>query len=477
MLTEQFCENCGARNTYDDTLCFNCGVPLSPEQSAVTTDSTSATPLRNHYRILSQVGSGGFSAVYKAQDTTTQRIVAIKAISLRGLRAQEKIEATDAFNREVKLLSTLQHRNLPRIIDHFTEPECWYVVMEFIEGTPLEKRLEQAKSSLIPLVEAIDIFLVLCNILHYLHSQTPAIIYRDLKPANIMLTPSGRLFLVDFGIARLFKPGQSKDTLPFGSPGYAAPEQYGKAQSTTRTDIYSLGVIMHQLLSGDDPTHNPFIFTSLGQQRPEVASLEPLVTSMVSRIVDERPADITLVQKALQKFMAQYRAQQFVLHPLLPPVAPNPHSHSYVVPYYPSTIPSYSPHSMAGNTAQAQTMFHTPQTQQAPANQNSQALASLLCGIMGIFLFPLTACLGSVMHLNMLSFHPLSLPLLLLAPSTAGIILGHLGKRHARSNVHLRSTSEVANTGLIISYLFGSIYLLIILCQLLAVLLTHFSYN
>ena len=169
--------------------------------------------------------------------------------------------------------------------------------MDFIDGMPLEKRLEQLGNTRLPLTEVLDIGIVLCNILEYLHSQQPPIIYRDLKPANIMLTPEGHLFLIDFGIARQFKPGKAKDTIPFGSPGYAAPEQYGKAQTTSRSDIYSLGVMLHQLISGEDPTHHPFTFTPLSQQRPEIASLEKLIERMVALNSEDRPEDIKPVRK------------------------------------------------------------------------------------------------------------------------------------------------------------------------------------
>src|SRR5437763_5963833 len=119
-----------------------------------------------------------------------------------------------------------------------------------------------------------EIGLLLCSVLEYLHTRQPPVIFRDLKPANVMLTTSGRVDLIDFGIARHFKPGRAKDTMPFGSPGYAAPEQYGKAQTTPRTDIYSLGVILHQLLTGDDPSLTPFCFAPLQfEDQPALAGL------------------------------------------------------------------------------------------------------------------------------------------------------------------------------------------------------------
>jgi serine/threonine protein kinase, bacterial len=108
-------------------------------------------------------------------------------------------------------------------------------------------------------------------VLEYLHTQDPPIIFRDLKPANIMLTPNGQLKLIDFGIARLFKPGQAKDTQAFGTIGYSAPEQYGRGQTDARSDVYSLGVLVYQLLTGYDPTATPFRLPLANQANPSVS--------------------------------------------------------------------------------------------------------------------------------------------------------------------------------------------------------------
>src|SRR5205823_7485733 len=129
------------------------------------------------------------------------------------------------------------------------------------------------------LSEVLNIGIQLCTVLHYLHSQQPAIVFRDLKPANIMRTSTGQLYLIDFGIARYFKPGQAKDTVALGSPGYAAPEQYGKAQTTPRADIYSLGAVLHQLLTTRDPSEAPFRFIALRSKSH--SNPGSLITSMV----------------------------------------------------------------------------------------------------------------------------------------------------------------------------------------------------
>src|SRR5947208_13774430 len=130
--------------------------------------------------------------------------------------------------------------------------------MDFIEGQTLEDYQSKATNKRLLLSEVLDIGLQLCIVLDYLHSQQPPIVFRELKPANIIRTPTGQIYVIDFGIARHFKPGQPRDTIALGSPGYAAPEQYGRAQTTPRSDIYSLGVVLYQLLTRKDPCDTPF---------------------------------------------------------------------------------------------------------------------------------------------------------------------------------------------------------------------------
>jgi WD40 repeat protein len=156
----------------------------------------------------------------------------------------------------------------------------------------------------------LNIALQLCSVLEYLHTRQPPIIFRDLKPANVMVTPAGHIFLIDFGIARHFKPGQKKDTAALGSSGYAPPEQYGKSQTTIRADIYSLGATLHELLSGHDPTDSPFRFAPLHLNDPSLSGLEGLILGMVSIDINSRPATISLVRQELQKIATQHMMHQ-----------------------------------------------------------------------------------------------------------------------------------------------------------------------
>src|SRR5712691_9174286 len=312
--SKRYCSSCGAANPPEAASCFACGVSLKIT-APLSQEGIDTYLLHQRYRILAHVGAGGFSTVYKAEDTLSgNRLVAIKAITLRELRPHEVIEATDAFNREMLVLSGLKHPNLPQIYDHFSDAECWYLAMDFIEGITLEKHLDNMQDRRLPVGEVLEIGILLCTVLEYLHTHQPPIIFRDLKPANIMLTPDGRIALIDFGIARHFKPGQAKDTIPFGSPGYAAPEQYGRAQTTPRADIYSLGVTLYQLLTGIDPSQTPFHFAPLElPDQPTPPGLEPLIMQMLEMDQSKRPASMAVVKQGLEQIAAHHIAQSSVV--------------------------------------------------------------------------------------------------------------------------------------------------------------------
>ena len=179
---------------------------------------------------------------------------------------------TDRFLREALLLARLHHPAIPTLYDYFFEDGYWYLVMDYIPGLTLTAYLRQHRL-LLPL-EVLSYSIQLCDVLDYLHNQTPPIIFRDLKPSNIILTPEGSLMLVDFGIARYFKAGQVNDTTDFGSPGYAAPEQYQMAEQTdARSDLFSLGVIVHEMISGQRPTRSGTTHPAPLRSQPGVSAI------------------------------------------------------------------------------------------------------------------------------------------------------------------------------------------------------------
>ena len=337
-----YCDNCGAANRPQARFCIACGQTMPVVASAPPIVHSGPTPsspsstgllaphslLKGRYRILSRLGQGGMGAVYKAEDIEIgDRPVAVKEMSQRNLDPQEIAEAADDFKREAHLLGRLFHRHLPRIYDHFAEGGRWYLVMDFIEGDTLEEHLTAAGGKL-SVEEVLDIGMQLCTVLGYLHTHQPPIIFRDLKPANVMRTAEGDLFLIDFGIARHFKPGQAKDTAAYGSAGYAAPEQYGTAQTTPQSDIFSLGATLHHLLTGSDPSQSPFLFAPLSS--PTIpAELGTLIGRMVGMDAKQRPASMAEVKQELQRIqhlVAQPAGSQLppkqAAQPVQPPALP-----------------------------------------------------------------------------------------------------------------------------------------------------------
>ena len=322
------CPNCGVQNPASDAVCFFCRHKLSGSDVAPTVHSMPANQpaparpapvqpsmpqpaidrsptqilLKGRYRVVQALGKGGMGAVFLAQDTQLgNRLVAVKEMSQSNLSAEELQIAVETFKHEAYLLAGLQHPNLPSIHDYFEQAGHWYLVMSFIQGESLEKYLAHAPNGRLPLAEVLQIARELCNVLDYLHSRQPPIIFRDLKPSNIMRTPDGHIYLIDFGIARLFKPGQAKDTATYGSMGYSPPEQYGRTQTTERSDIYSLGATLYELLSGYEPSSSPFRLPPLQSLVPTLPEgLVRLINQMLDMDASKRPASIKVIQRALQ---------------------------------------------------------------------------------------------------------------------------------------------------------------------------------
>lgn len=238
------------------------------------------TPFNDTYEIKSIIGKGGMSTVYLAEHKRLHTRWAVKEVrKQQGTRFD--------FLAESNILKRLQHPMLPRIVDIFEDRDCIYIVEDFVEGITLEDLLKQQKK--VDESQGLQWFRDLCGVLAYLHGQRPhPIIYRDMKPSNIMLQPDGSLKLIDFGIAREYKQESNADTTYIGTKGYAAPEQFGKAQTDARTDIYSLGVTMYHLLTGKSPYEPPYQFVSVRQLVPE---LSHGIEYILNKCVQSEPAD------------------------------------------------------------------------------------------------------------------------------------------------------------------------------------------
>jgi len=237
-------------------------------------------------------------AVYQAKDMKRQTICAIKEMSLSMVPPQERGQAVQNFKVEAKMLWGLNHANLPAFTGFFSESSRYFMVMEYIDGFTLEDLLER-NGAPFPERRVLGWARQLCDVLEYLHSQSPPIIFRDMKPGNVMLTRDGRIKLIDFGIARFFRSTSPQDTQLLGTPGFAPPEQYGKAQTDERSDIYSLAMTLFQLLT------NTFSETGFGLKNVRAAN--PQISPTVARALekatslspDDRYPDIASLRRAL----------------------------------------------------------------------------------------------------------------------------------------------------------------------------------
>lgn len=286
------CATCGTSAALTARFCAQCGSAFSSQVATVSPGTgrlTANSLLAGRYLIGKKVGQGGMGAVYHAKDRRLgDKVVAIKEMSEVALTdVLEKQQARLAFQQEAQILAELNHANLPRVTDHFNHGSKQYLVMDFIEGHSLHELLQQASGKPLEVKKVVAWAKQLCDVLDYLHHQKKPIVFRDLKPANIMIAQSGQVKLIDFGIARFFKKGKSTDTSYFGTAGYAPPEQYGgKGQTDPRTDIYALGATLHHLLTGHDPIQSPFNLPPVRQLNPKVPKA---LSQTIMRALEHNP--------------------------------------------------------------------------------------------------------------------------------------------------------------------------------------------
>src|SRR5208282_2056009 len=265
--------------------------------------------LDSRYRVRKVLGVGGMGRVYLSNDTRlANRPVAVKEMILGDGIAEKK--ALEDFTREATVLARLSHPGIPTLIDHFAENGRHYLVMEFVAGGDLDKLIAQSGGKL-PEDRTIRWARQILSVLDFLHSQAPPIVYRDLKPGNIMIDKDGRAMLIDFGIARFLPKGGRATQI--GSPGYAPPEQYvGNVEP--RSDLYSIAATMHHLLTGRDPTiEPPFSFPPVRQLAPEVSNATAsAVDRALSHEIAKRFASAREMLNALPEAPPEDRARNGV---------------------------------------------------------------------------------------------------------------------------------------------------------------------
>jgi serine/threonine protein kinase len=265
--------------------------------------------LHSRYRVVRNLGQGAMGAVYLAEDLLLSHTLwAVKEIDLSAVPLHEHALAQALFQRECDTLAKLIHPGIPRAIDFFRSDDGnMGLVMQWLEGHPLDEVLNSLSRALWP-SEALPIALQITHVLEYLHGRTPPIIYRDLKPSNLIVTRLGRVYFIDFGIARQFQAGQAKDTQEFGTPGFCAPEQYGHGQTTARSDVYAVGTTLFQLLTQGDPQSYNFTFPPLSTFFTPPDGLQDVMDKCLQIKPEDRYGDVVALRHDLEKVWADVKA-------------------------------------------------------------------------------------------------------------------------------------------------------------------------
>ena len=294
MESEVSCARCGHRLPPDALFCPGCGVSIQGRQTALHRPGhiPPGALLRQRYFIDHKLAQGGHSAVYLARDTLDNGVfVALKEMRETQQTTEERDTAINSFMREERMLAALNHPALARVRDIFVEDGHHYLVMEYVPGYTLEDEM-MALQHPIEWRRAVEWGMTLCDVLAYLHQQQPPIVYRDLKPPNVMLTPDGQIKLIDFGIARWFYSARSRDTTQLGTDGYAPPEQYA-GRSEPRSDLYALGATLYHLMTGRVPESAPQRMNGqpLTALRAHVAAIPEPVERIIQQAMNLAPAD------------------------------------------------------------------------------------------------------------------------------------------------------------------------------------------
>jgi serine/threonine protein kinase len=277
--------------------------------------------LNKRYEIIETLGKGGMGCVYKVADRSRSgKVLAIKELRTGKSQTPKVREALAQFQTEARILTRLSHSNLPKVYDYFSFQGAYYIVMEYIRGKTLDQLLNGRRGKPVDERQALSWALQICRAMHFLSVQKPRpIVFRDMKPSNIMIAHDGRVKLIDFGIARFYKEERNEDTYVYGTPGYAAPEQYGTGQTDVRSDLFSLGATLYRCLTGEHPPQNPLDFTDprlknrkLGRATAAILN-KALAPDMAKRYQNAYEMKIA-VQNVLLDLSAQVKGKKKIIY-------------------------------------------------------------------------------------------------------------------------------------------------------------------
>lgn len=263
------------------------------------------TVLDGKYEILAEVGRGGMSIVYLARDKRLNKQWAVKEIKNDGKKSAKTL--LKGLEREANILKNVDHPVLPRIVDIINQDGTIYVVMDYIEGDTIQDRLRKEGAQ--PQELVVEWGLQLASALDYLHNMNPPVIYRDMKPSNVMIKPEGGVKLIDFGTAKEYKIENNADTTALGTRGYAAPEQFGDSKgrgiykTDARTDIYNLGATMYHIVTGKNPCEPPYVMKPIREWNPTLSSgLEKIILKCTQADPNDRYQNCTELMYALNHY-------------------------------------------------------------------------------------------------------------------------------------------------------------------------------
>ncbi len=316
-----FCDKCGYQNRDTARFCKGCGGEV-----IATTSSGTLQPglmLDRRYEIVRMIKSGGMGAVYEALDIRFEKTpCAVKEMLSQTSDPAQQQYMIDSFKKEAKILNSLRHPNLPVVRDYFIEGGRYYLVMDFVDGKDLDTIMRSYGTGGVPEAIVVEWSLEILEALEYLHTQNPPIVYRDLKPGNVMVRNSDKkIILIDFGIARTITPGSDTIKTSIGTPAFS-PEEIFQGRPEPRSDLYSLGATMHCLLTGLVPV-TPFAFKPVRQVNPAVsAELEAIVMCALAMSASDRYASARHLKDALKNLISGQITPSPTVAQVQPPTVP-----------------------------------------------------------------------------------------------------------------------------------------------------------